>query len=304
MAYSNGLIPDSALVTIARDARLLAGPAASFTWICDEVERRHGWRPRPTGSFDGFRPLSGNYYAQTETFLRRYTRQASGSGPYGDVRYWAGVRYVRTNGAAAAVPGTSNHGWACAVDVADLLSFTSTRYRQFAAVAAEAGWTNTEGRSIGEYWHWVDVTSVQLVKAGQSTTGVVPDVPNPTPITPPEEADLDANQAAQLTEIHSMMKNVQTATGGVQTSQAKLQRDLTSTRQELARIGTRLKQISGAEAVIRSYYRTYLGRDPVQSQLDARIVAIVNGQTYAQQETAIRDSEEAKRYAASKTTTA
>lgn len=202
MAYSNGQIPDSALVTIDRGARLLPGPAKSFTWICDEVERRYGWRPRPTGSFDGYRPLSGNYYAQTETFLRRYTRQALGSGRYGDVRFWNGVRYVRTNGAAAAVPGKSNHGWACAADVADLLSFTSERYRQFAEVAAEAGWSNDEGRSIGEYWHWVDPSSVALVKAGQSTTGTIPSIPDLIAPDPIEEDPLSSAEAiARLDQL-------------------------------------------------------------------------------------------------------
>lgn len=305
MAFSNGLIPDSALATIARNARLLPGPAKSFTWICDEVERRYGWRPRPTGPLDAYRPKSGNYYAQTETFLRRYTLAASGVGPFGDVRYWNGLRYVRTNGAPAAVPGTSNHGWACAADVADLLSFTSARYRQFAEVAAEAGWSNAEGRSIGEFWHWVDVTSVQLVKAGHSTTGVIPDVPTITPIAPPEEVDLDANQSQQLTDIHSIAFNVQTAIGGMQQGQAALatelaatRKDLTSARKELARIGTRLKEITAAPTAIRGYYLRYLGREPVQTQLDARVMAIVNGSTLAKQRDAIQNSDEAKRYAA------
>lgn len=211
MSHANGQIPDSALVTIAKGARLLAGPAAAFEWICDEVERRYGWRPQPTGSFDGYRPLEGNYFAQTETFERRYRRQDVGVGPLGDRRFWPGHGwYVRWTGAAAAVPGTSNHGWGCAVDVANLGGFGTVRYLQFAEVAAEVGWTNTEGRSIGEHWHWVDVGNAHLVKNGLTTGGVVPDVAGittPTPIVPRSwfdmatEADLARVIDARLNAI-------------------------------------------------------------------------------------------------------
>lgn len=190
MSYTNGLIPDAALVTVAGGARLLSGPAAAWNSIVADVRREFGWTPRPTGSLDGFRPLSGNYYAQTETFLRRYEKRASGRGPYGDVRFWNGVRYVRVNGAAAAVPGTSNHGWGCAVDVSDLGGFTTVRYRQFASVAARYGWTNSEGRSIGEHWHWVDVGNAHLVKNGWTTAGVVPDAPTLNIPAPIEEDDM------------------------------------------------------------------------------------------------------------------
>lgn len=215
-SYTNGRIPDGDLVTIARGARLLPGPARSFGWICDEVERRYGWRPRPTGSFDGYRPLSGNYYAQTETFLRRYSARATGSGPYGDVRFWNKVRYVRISGAAAAVPGTSNHGWASAVDVADLLSFTSDRYEQFAEVAAEAGWTNSEGRQIGEYWHWVDVSTAQAVKNGTYTAGAVPSAPNvgsPDPITP--KGFLMALSDADQLEVIRLLREIHAGTASI-----------------------------------------------------------------------------------------
>lgn len=57
---------------------------------------------------------------QVRLFEERYTPQASGSGPYGDVRYWDGVRYVRISSAGpVAVPGTSYHETGLAADVAE-----------------------------------------------------------------------------------------------------------------------------------------------------------------------------------------
>lgn len=194
-AYTNGRIPDSALATIPGGGRLLAAVAVTWLAICAEVYRLHGWTPAPTGPLDAYRPYDGNYYAQVETFLRRYERRASGAGPFGDVRFWNGVRYVRVNGDAAAVPGQSNHGWACAVDVTGLGGFGSTRYRQFAAVAARYGWTNTEGSRIGEPWHWVDVGNAHLVANGLTDLGVLPDLPSVTNPEPPKGPDMAWTEA-------------------------------------------------------------------------------------------------------------
>jgi len=87
--------------------------------------------------------------------------------PYGDYRRYKGQVWGRVTGAAAAVPGTSNHGGGVAVDVKTSRSagdpghdkavvFTSwndpDRVR-FLKVAAEHGWRDTEGRSVGELWH-------------------------------------------------------------------------------------------------------------------------------------------------------
>jgi peptidoglycan hydrolase-like protein with peptidoglycan-binding domain len=87
--------------------------------------------------------------------------------PYGDYRRYKGQVWGRVTGAAAAVPGTSNHGGGVAVDVKTSRSagdpghdkavvFTSwndpDRIR-FLKVAAEHGWRDDEGRSVGELWH-------------------------------------------------------------------------------------------------------------------------------------------------------
>lgn len=109
-----------------------------------------------------------SYGVQASLFEARYEQRAwPYSGPYGDVRWWKGLRYVRMRGAAAAVPGTSNHGGGIAVDVktrryagdpphSQAVVFTAwndpDRVR-FLKVAAKHGWDDDEGRQVNELWH-------------------------------------------------------------------------------------------------------------------------------------------------------
>lgn len=172
MTYDNGRLPDTALATIPGGGRLLKPVAADWVALCDEVERLFGWRPQPTGVHDSYRP----YSVQESTFLARYTTTRLAGRP---TKVWGGVTYwLRAGQATAAVPGTSNHGWACAVDVTGLGGFAGVRHLQFATVAARFGWTNTEGRSINEPWHWVDVGTANLVPKGLLDFGTVPDAPS------------------------------------------------------------------------------------------------------------------------------
>lgn len=53
-------------------------------------------------------------YAEQERIFRARYRTAYKANT--DVKVWNGVRWYRWYGATAAVPGTSNHGWAQAVD--------------------------------------------------------------------------------------------------------------------------------------------------------------------------------------------
>lgn len=207
MSYRNGLIPDGELVTVPGGARLLAPVARIWLAVCAEVTRLHGWTPAPTGPLDGFRPLSGNYYAQHETFMRRYQRAYVQYAPGKvDARRYNGVLYYRKPGqAAAAVPGTSNHGWGCAVDVAGLGS-NPTRYNQFAAVAYRHGMSNAEGLSVGERWHWTHPGTVTQVKNGATFGGYAPSPIGP--LTPPqglEEIDVPLNQD-DLNQIDAIVK--------------------------------------------------------------------------------------------------
>lgn len=199
MPYRNGQFPASALVPVPGlpGARLTPAAAASWGRVCAQVHAAYGWTPMLTGPLDAYRPLSGSYYAQTETFLRRYVRRDTGSG---DRRYYDsdgnGVKeaFWRLAGqAAAAVPGTSNHGWAKACDVTGLGGFDGTRYHQFAAIARRNGWTNTEGASIGEAWHWVYAEAADTVAHTVATGGSVPATPTgslPDPLNPTQEDDM------------------------------------------------------------------------------------------------------------------
>jgi len=75
-------------------------------------------------------------------------------------RTFAGqVRLYGVKPSLAAVPGTSNHGWALAVDLCGgLQAFTSAQYAWMAANAPAHGWSNPpwagRGRGREEPWHW------------------------------------------------------------------------------------------------------------------------------------------------------
>lgn len=127
--------------------QLDARAAASWDRLWDAVVSTYAW---PMEITDSYRPRS----VQEDIFLDRYRTQATGSGPFNDVRHYNGRRYVRVQGYAAAIPGTSNHGWGRAVDVADMGGFSNSRYRALSALAPYYGWSNAAGRRIGEWWHW------------------------------------------------------------------------------------------------------------------------------------------------------
>lgn len=100
-----------------------------------------------------------SYVTQERIFKQRYTPQKSGGGYYGDVRFWNGVRYVRKPGtAAAAVPGTSNHGWGVALDLADGVNTgAGPAWEWLQANAARYGWVNpawAKNPRTYEPWHW------------------------------------------------------------------------------------------------------------------------------------------------------
>lgn len=154
MAYQNGRIPSTALRRSVVGVSLRADAAESADRLATAFHEATGTRLVAT---DGYRPLTGDQWSQEEIFLARYEPRATGRGPFGDVRWWRGVRYVRVRGAAAAIPGTSNHGLGLALDLGSGVntSFTSPAHKALAKIAPAHGWSNDEGRAVGEPWHWV-----------------------------------------------------------------------------------------------------------------------------------------------------
>lgn len=181
--WPNGAIPLDVLnpvpAKIGTTAWLLPGPAESFL-RCVERAAARGITLQVVSAGDGFRSLG----RQITVFLERYEARTTGSGPYNDVRYWdrygtgVKIRYVRMRGPAAAIPGTSNHGRGVTVDVADIGGFTGATYRALAPILTAEGWSNSEGASIGEPWHWNYMRTAMPVSNTNTLPGVfIPTIP-------------------------------------------------------------------------------------------------------------------------------
>lgn len=160
--YPNGEIPGDQLSDLAGKP-LFKQTAELFVATFNEVERRYGWRPSFNTGLTGYRSIKD----QEKLFFANYTRGYANSAKF-DRRVYKGYPYWRKTGSAVAVsvPGKSNHGWGIAGDIGPLIGFDSVRYAQFADVARIFGITNTEGRSVGEYWHWVgpkDYTEIPAI---------------------------------------------------------------------------------------------------------------------------------------------
>ena len=100
---------------------------------------------------------------QTKEFLRVFRPQASGNGPFNDVRWWNGTRYVRwIAGGTVAQPGTSNHeiqGTRGAMDLRDsgdspgITMHNNERSNWLKANASKYGLI-AEGYNFDEPWHY------------------------------------------------------------------------------------------------------------------------------------------------------
>lgn len=105
-------------------------------------------------------PKTGRYVRGDHRGERGFTNDYRG--------YYRGSKWTRLAGtAAAAVPGTSNHGGGISVDAKTkrekgdrpyseavvFTSFTDPDRLDFLKVAAKHGWYDTEGQSVEEWWH-------------------------------------------------------------------------------------------------------------------------------------------------------
>jgi hypothetical protein len=174
-------------------AYLLPAVARAYKRLCDEVERRHGWRPRLTSIGDAYRSRTRQITVFTQRYGKVWARVLQLGRWIVDRRVWDLVPFWRHTGAAAAVPGTSNHGEGTTVDVQGLGGYSGERFRQFAAVARAQGWVNDVP---AEAWHWrytgpdaftVDSTVLDL----PTLTVTAPVATLPDPITPTLYGDDD-----------------------------------------------------------------------------------------------------------------
>ncbi len=125
--YPNGLIPPNALCAVAGGQDLLrCDAAAAYTAMSSSFALHFG---RPMCLTDGYRTFSEQ--------VTLYGQRPS----------------------LAAVPGTSNHGWALAVDLCGgIQSFGTAEYQWMVANAGRFGWVHPTwadpGHGREEPWHW------------------------------------------------------------------------------------------------------------------------------------------------------
>lgn len=132
MAYANGRIPQSALRPITRavngeQAYLLPEAAAAFMAMNRESERDYGVTLRVSSARTAYRS-----YADQEYFWNLY---------------------VSGRGNLAARPGTSNHGYGLAVDLA-----TPPMRKIVDKIGRKYGWAKEWSDAQSEWWHlrWRD----------------------------------------------------------------------------------------------------------------------------------------------------
>lgn len=116
VGLTNGKIPADRLVVIPSlsggpDIRLL--PHAARAFVAMRAAARAAGHDLDAGSGGSFR----SYDDQVRIFRERYTTTPRANT---DVKVWNGAKWYRKAGVAtAAAPGTSNHGWAQAIDLGD-----------------------------------------------------------------------------------------------------------------------------------------------------------------------------------------
>ena len=115
----NGRLPDSALAPIAGGGRLADDAAAAWNALAQKVYRETGHRLSASEAY------------------RTYARQ---------VYFWN--LYTSGQGNLAARPGTSNHGWAKAVDLDDY-----TDREMVDRFGAPFGWSKSWSDAPSEWWH-------------------------------------------------------------------------------------------------------------------------------------------------------
>lgn len=139
----NGKLPATVLANVG-DGHLHTLAAQAWKAMV-KAAKEDGIDLVPTSKWDLYRP----YSRQESLFLTRYQKENNGSKV---TRQWKGTTwYLKKGMAPAGVPGTSNHGWGLAVDVA---SASGKRLNWLLKNADSFGfsWEVKEGANA-EAWH-------------------------------------------------------------------------------------------------------------------------------------------------------
>jgi D-alanyl-D-alanine dipeptidase len=164
----NGKIPEDRMEKVAPIKRGYLVPEAAQAWRSFQAAAKDaGFTVTMTGAY---RPLEG----QVKLFFERYQDTDSGrkTKTYEGRTYW-----LRQGVADAATPGSSNHGWGCAVDMA------LDKYGPGAKAVRHSSpfiqWAIANARSHG--WSWEDQSEAWHVRYVGGN-----DSPQPQPLSQPQ----------------------------------------------------------------------------------------------------------------------
>lgn len=203
--HANGRIPTSALLAVPWAAGHYLERSACLALIAVNVAylARFGSNIAIT---DSYRP----YAVQERIFRERYVMGV----PQGtkDVRTWQGrLWYLRKGQASAAVPGTSNHGWAKAVDLGGgVNAFGTPQHEWFRQWADDAGWVHPwwahDGTAVGgtdEPWHFEYPTAFTIARPIYTGGGVPipPTATLPDPLEPEDDDMFSDTDRATLAQV-------------------------------------------------------------------------------------------------------
>lgn len=137
----NGKLDPALLVAIRPSGHLYVSAAKAWQAM-RQAAKADGVMLKPTSTWDAYRPVT----IQRSVFFQRYTTEPTDTT---STRLYEGRRYYLKKGLAPlATPGTSNHGWGCAVDVWNVgkegrLEWLLANYERF-------GWSH---ELQSEPWH-------------------------------------------------------------------------------------------------------------------------------------------------------
>lgn len=171
MAVANGRLDTDDLSPIpagfhthGTTAYLRADAAASFLRLAAAFEQRFGKR---LVAMSFYRPLSD----QVRIFLKNYFRVSRDRSRKTDRTYNGSTYQLRAGMAPVASPGYSNHGLAITVDFnAGVQTRGSAEHDWMLSTGTQYGWDWTEGRRIGEPWHWSYMPSKDRMKGAPKAT--------------------------------------------------------------------------------------------------------------------------------------